>query len=195
MSLPGLYDRLDPKERLRLALAARFRGDSGETRRLVESCPMKHYRITDPVFMDPWHRCLDLGVFFAFLWTFYFWRFVFLDLIEGLFEDPLGTQTVISEKLGCRVRRKTPDAQRTGKVPDEVREAWANALEKVITLHRGFARFCREIAEVEPELLLKPLATEMDLLRPVLESKDLPVSEEKEAEFFDLFRQFWRPGT
>ena len=45
-----LYDRLSPSERFRLDVEAQARGDEAESRRLVDTCPMRTYNMTDWAF-------------------------------------------------------------------------------------------------------------------------------------------------
>jgi hypothetical protein len=58
--LGKLYDRLTPEERFRLDVEAMARGDSEESRRLVDTCPRLNYIITDPRFSKRWEGALQL---------------------------------------------------------------------------------------------------------------------------------------
>lgn len=49
---PRAYEALSPIERVRAYLAAERRGDSDESRRLVETCERKEYSQTDTAFSD-----------------------------------------------------------------------------------------------------------------------------------------------
>ena len=52
--LRKLYDRLTPEERFRLDVEAMARGDTEESRRLVDTCPRLGYTMTDLAFSGRW---------------------------------------------------------------------------------------------------------------------------------------------
>ena len=58
--LGKLYDRLTPEERFKLDVDAMARGDTEESRRLVDTCPRLHYRMTDLQFSGRWESALLL---------------------------------------------------------------------------------------------------------------------------------------
>jgi hypothetical protein len=58
--LGKLYDRLTPEERFRLDVEAMARGDSEESRRLVDTCPRYTYTMTDPGFVGRWDGAIQL---------------------------------------------------------------------------------------------------------------------------------------
>ena len=68
-----LYDRLSPSERFRLDVEAQARGDEAESRRLVDSCPMRNYNMTDWAFSGRWQTtteivlavCVDLSQYMS----------------------------------------------------------------------------------------------------------------------------------
>jgi hypothetical protein len=68
-----LYDRLTPSERLRLDVEAHARGDETESRRLVDSCPMRSYNMTEWAFWGRWQTtteivlavCVDLSQYMS----------------------------------------------------------------------------------------------------------------------------------
>jgi hypothetical protein len=58
--LDRLYDRLTPAERFRLDLEAHARGDERESRRLVDSCPIRTYNMTDWAFSGRWQTTTEI---------------------------------------------------------------------------------------------------------------------------------------
>jgi hypothetical protein len=60
--LGKLYDRLTPEERFRLDVEAVARGDSEESRRLVDTCPRRTYTMTDLGFSGRWDGAIQLCV-------------------------------------------------------------------------------------------------------------------------------------
>jgi hypothetical protein len=59
-ALGKLYDRLTPEERFRLDVEAMARGDSEESRRLVDTCPRRSYTMTDVGFSGRWDGAIQL---------------------------------------------------------------------------------------------------------------------------------------
>jgi hypothetical protein len=67
------YDRLTPSERFRLDVEAHARGDETESRRLVDSCPIRNYNMTDWAFSGRWQTpteivlavCVDLSQYMS----------------------------------------------------------------------------------------------------------------------------------
>jgi hypothetical protein len=55
-----LYDRLTPSERFRLDVEAQARGDETESRRLVDSCPRRKYKMTDWAFSGRWQTTTQI---------------------------------------------------------------------------------------------------------------------------------------
>jgi hypothetical protein len=60
--LGKLYDRLTPEERFTLDVEAMARGDTEESRRLVDTCPRLDYRMTDLAFSGRWLTATELGM-------------------------------------------------------------------------------------------------------------------------------------
>jgi hypothetical protein len=58
--LGKLYDRLTPEERFKLDVEAMARGDSEESRRLVDTCPRRSYTMTDVGFSGRWDGAIQL---------------------------------------------------------------------------------------------------------------------------------------
>jgi hypothetical protein len=58
--LGKLYDRLTPEERFKLDVEAMARGDSEESRRLVDTCPRRGYTMTDLQFSGRWDGALHI---------------------------------------------------------------------------------------------------------------------------------------
>ena len=71
--LGKLYDRLTPSERFRLDVEAQARGDEAESRRLVDTCPIRSYNMTDWAFSGRWQTtteivlavCVDLSQYMS----------------------------------------------------------------------------------------------------------------------------------
>ena len=59
-SLDKLYDRLTPSERFRLDVEAQARGDERESRHLVDSCPIRNYKMTDWAFSGRWQTTTEI---------------------------------------------------------------------------------------------------------------------------------------
>jgi len=59
-SVDKLYDRLTPSERFRLDVEAQARGDETESRRLVDSCPRRDYKMTDWAFSGRWQTTTEI---------------------------------------------------------------------------------------------------------------------------------------
>lgn len=58
--LSGLYDRLTPAERFQLDVEATARGDEADSKKLVESCPRRHYKQNEAAFTGRWHAAIHL---------------------------------------------------------------------------------------------------------------------------------------
>jgi hypothetical protein len=58
--LGKLYDRLTPQERFTLDVEAMARGDEEESRRLVDACPRRNYRMSDLAFSGRWQTTLEM---------------------------------------------------------------------------------------------------------------------------------------
>jgi hypothetical protein len=58
--LGKLYDRLTPEERFRLDVEAMARGDSEESRKLVDTCPRRSYTMTELGFSGRWDGAIQL---------------------------------------------------------------------------------------------------------------------------------------
>lgn len=58
--LGKLYDRFTPEERFRLDIEAHARGDERESRRLVDSCPVRNYNMTDWAFSGRWQTTMQI---------------------------------------------------------------------------------------------------------------------------------------
>lgn len=58
--LNKLYDRLTPEERFRLDVEAHARGDESESRRLLDSCPIRNYNMTDWGFSGRWQTTTEI---------------------------------------------------------------------------------------------------------------------------------------
>ncbi len=58
--LGKLYDRLTPEERFKLSVEAHTRGDERESRRLVDSCPIRNYTMTEWAFSGRWQTATEI---------------------------------------------------------------------------------------------------------------------------------------
>ena len=58
--LGKLYDRLTPEERFKLDVEAMARGDTEESRRLVDTCPRRTYTMNEPRFTWRWDGAIHL---------------------------------------------------------------------------------------------------------------------------------------
>lgn len=58
--LGKLYDRLTPEERFRLDVEAMARGDTEESRRLVDTCPRRTFIMNEPRFTGRWDGAIQL---------------------------------------------------------------------------------------------------------------------------------------
>lgn len=58
--LSGFYDRLSPEERFRLDVEATARGDEADSKRLVNTCPRRHYKQNEVAFTGRWHAAIRL---------------------------------------------------------------------------------------------------------------------------------------
>lgn len=58
--LDKLYDRLTPEERFKLDIEAHARKDEKESRRLVDSCPLRNYNMTDWAFSGRWQTATEI---------------------------------------------------------------------------------------------------------------------------------------
>lgn len=58
--LDKLYVRFTPEERFKLDIEARARGDESESRRLVDSCPIRNYDMTDWAFSGRWQTATEI---------------------------------------------------------------------------------------------------------------------------------------
>ncbi len=59
-ALEKLYERLTLEERFKLDIEAHARGDERESRRLVDSCPIRNYTMTDWAFSGRWQTATEI---------------------------------------------------------------------------------------------------------------------------------------
>jgi hypothetical protein len=95
-----LYDRLTPRERLPLLIAAARRGDAVESQRLQMSAPRQQFEIADyyphaDAFEEVAHyhllTVLDLGMHFWQWWGLWLTRGLRNQAVEGRFPKPAVT--------------------------------------------------------------------------------------------------------
>lgn len=82
--LGKLYDRLTPEERFALDVEAMARGDTEESRRLVDACPRHDYRMTDVAFSGRWLTTMELGLALCVDLTQHMSRLSMLDGIREM---------------------------------------------------------------------------------------------------------------
>src|SRR5215218_9627551 len=81
-ALGKLYDRLTPSERFRLDVEAQARGDEAESRRLVDSCPIRNYRMTDWAFSGRWQTTTEIVLVVGVDFCQYMSRLNMIDAIR-----------------------------------------------------------------------------------------------------------------
>jgi hypothetical protein len=81
-ALGKLYDRLTPSERFRLDVEAQARGDEAESRRLVDSCPIRNYRMTDWAFSGRWQTTTEIVLVVCVDFCQYMSRLNMIDAIR-----------------------------------------------------------------------------------------------------------------
>jgi hypothetical protein len=80
--LGKLYDRLTPEERFSLDVEAMARGDEDESRRLVDTCPRRNYRMTDVAFSGRWLTTFEMVLALCVDLTQHMSRLSMLDAIR-----------------------------------------------------------------------------------------------------------------
>jgi hypothetical protein len=81
-ALGKLYDRLTPEERFRLDVEAMARGDTEESRRLVDTCPRLGYTMTDLAFSGRWQTTLEMVLALSVDLTQHLSRLSMIDAIH-----------------------------------------------------------------------------------------------------------------
>src|SRR5215217_7306043 len=77
-----LYDRLTPSERFRLDVEAQARGDEAESRRLVDTCPIRGYKMTDWAFSGRWQTTTEIVLAVCIELSQYMSRLNMIDAIR-----------------------------------------------------------------------------------------------------------------
>ena len=80
--LGKLYDRLTPEERFKLDVEAMARGDTEESRRLVDTCPRLGYTMTDLAFSGRWQTTHGMVLALCVVLTQHMSRLNMLDAIR-----------------------------------------------------------------------------------------------------------------
>jgi hypothetical protein len=80
--LGRLYDKLTPEERFKLDVEAMARGDTEESRRLVDTCPRLGYTMTDLAFSGRWQTTLEMVLALCVELTQHMSRLTMLDAIR-----------------------------------------------------------------------------------------------------------------
>jgi hypothetical protein len=160
------YDRLEPHERFRAALEATARGDEEEHDRLWDTCPMRHYSMTDAAFTDRWRAsgylamavAIDLGP-----------RLANLRMLAAVRETlpkmmALDVDGVAAGEDGLKLGWLPGD---DGLNPAEVREVVDETLgwlfretedhirSEAAAVYGAFSGLCRTEIGLEPELVLR----------------------------------------
>jgi hypothetical protein len=80
--LGRLYDKLTPEERFKLDVEAMARGDTEESRRLVDTCPRLGYTMTDLAFSGRWQTTHGMVLALCVELTQHMSRLTMLDAIR-----------------------------------------------------------------------------------------------------------------
>jgi hypothetical protein len=187
------YDRLEPEERFRAALEAAARDDNEEYDRLWDTCPMRHYSMTDAAFTDRWRASSTLAIAVA------------IDLGPRLANLRMlaATRETLPHAVALGVDVGTEDFEELTPedVADIVAETMGKAFDKAeehlrsqaAAVHEAFARVCREEMGVEPKTVLK--ATLGPLYLDMLGLDQLDGAEpdrEALAAWREMFGRKWR---
>ena len=195
------YDKLDPAERFRLALAAWERGDENEVKALGQSAPKETYRMTAYPYMGMWRGIEHAG-----------WG-VITDVMLYAFPMVLSDMMYLGDR---------------GDNPLEYLEHAAMIAQRVLATWDGLALFCEELEITVPQALEhaphSPVVdAALELAHNILEAEDgmmLMLAEryegmegkgleelkaerventaqaraEEAREYADMLRQIWEAG-
>jgi hypothetical protein len=80
--LGKLYDRLTPEERFKLDVEAMARGDTEDSKRLVDKCPRLGYTMTDLTFSGRWQTTHEMVLALCVELTQHMSRLTMLDAVR-----------------------------------------------------------------------------------------------------------------
>jgi hypothetical protein len=132
-ALGKLYDRLTPSERFRLDVEAHARGDEAESRRLVDTCPMRTYNMTDWAFSGRWQTTTEIVLAVCVDLSQYMSRLNMIDAIREtlpyahvVYDNEMDSAYLSGHEAGSRYawERASMDGDPPGWAPlDEDRES------------------------------------------------------------------------
>jgi hypothetical protein len=167
-ALGKLYDRLTPSERFRLDVEAHARGDEAESRRLVDSCPIRNYRMTDWAFSGRWQTTTEIVLAVCVDLSQYMSRLNMIDAIREtlpyvhvVYHNEMDSAYLSGHEAGSRYawKRAGMEGDPPGWAPldedGEISEADAEDFDPAIeeALEATGARL--EEADIMPELLTR----------------------------------------
>ena len=112
--LGKLYDRLTPEERFKLDIEAHARGDEKESRRLVDSCPIRNYNMTDWAFSGRWQTATEIVMAICVDLAQHMSR---LNMIDALRETLPYARTVYKNEASAAYMRSLPCSASAGPTP------------------------------------------------------------------------------
>jgi hypothetical protein len=190
------YDRLEPEERFRAALDAAARGDEEEYDRLWDTCPMRHYSMTDAAFTDRWRATSTLATAVA------------IDLGPRLANLRMlaAVRETLPHAVALGVDHGVPDPGELG--PEDVQRiveetlgrAFDRAQEHVrpqaAAVYEAFRRVCREELRVEPETVLRAFLGPLHYHALGLDQLDGTEPDQKAfGEWREMFARKWHERT
>jgi hypothetical protein len=188
--LVGRYHELRPEERFRLVTTAGARDDERELERLVSTCPMLTYRITDPAYLDRVDASRQLAVAVALELGP---RLAHVRMLETVRELLLKSQVALEILAAEAAGDAVDDEELLARAADwSLLEALAQADGQIragaAAVYEAFARVCRQEMGLEPEVVLRAHVGPLDL--DVLEGTK-PAKAEL-ADWHELFERQWR---
>ncbi len=93
--LDKFYDRLSPDERFRLDVEATARGDETDSKKLVDSCPRRHYKQNEVAFTGRWQAAIHLTLAVSLDLSQHLAR---LQMLEALKETTPYVRTVFTNE-------------------------------------------------------------------------------------------------
>jgi hypothetical protein len=187
------YHHLGPEERFRATLEAAARGDEDEYDRLWDTCPTRHYSMTDGRFIDRWRAASTLATAVA------------VDLGPRLAN--LRMLAAVRETLphavalGVDIGVENPGELRPEDVERIVGETLGRAFDKVednirsraAAVYEAFCRVCREEMAVEPETAFAAFLGPLHREALGLEQLDRAQADEEELSAWrEMFARKWR---
>jgi hypothetical protein len=187
------YDRLEPGERFQATLEAAARGDEEEYDRLWDTCPMRHYSMTDAAFTDRWRAASTLATAVA------------VDLGPRLAKLRIraAVRETLPHAVALGVDHGVPDPGELG--PEDVERivektlghAFDRAQEHIrsqaAAVYEAFCRVCREELRVAPKTVLRAFLGPLHHDALGLDQLDgAEPDEEALGEWREMFARKWR---